>query len=189
LLPLIAALFVIARTFFTVWAGPDFGRESTIPFYLLLGGLIFNLNAYIPSALILSAGRSDLFAKFYWIELVPYIIATAVLTGMYGAVGAALAWSARTIIDAFLFFWFAKRVRGVETRLDAAKIGIGAGLLAPAVVLTLVYSANGLWLSAPLLLISAVIYALFVWKYVLADEERHWAMLHVLRRSSDLETA
>jgi O-antigen/teichoic acid export membrane protein len=189
LLPLIAALFVIARTFFTVWAGPDFGRESTIPFYLLLGGLIFNLNAYIPSALILSAGRSDLFAKFYWIELVPYIIATAVLTGMYGADGAAQAWSARTIIDAFLFFWFAKRVRGVETRLDAAKIGIGAGLLAPAVVLTLVYSANGLWLSAPLLLISAVIYALFVWKYVLADEERHWAMLHVLGRSSDLETA
>jgi O-antigen/teichoic acid export membrane protein len=187
LLPLIAVLFVIARTFFTVWAGPDFGRESTVPFYLLLCGLVFNLNAFVPSALILSSGRSDLFAKFYWIELAPYIIATAVLTSLYGAVGAALAWSARTIIDAFLFFWFARRVRGVETKLDLTRVLAGVGLLAPPIASTLVFADRGLWLSGPLLVISMIIYALFVWKYVFVDEERAWVMMY-LKRSSGLDT-
>src|SRR3982750_4859265 len=38
MLPVLALLFVIARPFFTLWAGPDFGRESTVPFYILLVG-------------------------------------------------------------------------------------------------------------------------------------------------------
>src|SRR5262249_34924118 len=39
LLPVLAVLCVIARPFFTVWGGEDFGRESTWPFYVLLIGL------------------------------------------------------------------------------------------------------------------------------------------------------
>src|SRR4051794_38641232 len=112
-------LYIWARPLFTVWAGPDFGRESTFPFYLLLIGLFFNLNAYLPAGLLLASGRTDLFAKLYWIELVPYIAITAFLTGRYGAVGAAASWSIRVIADSVIFFILAKRVDGMQYGLTS----------------------------------------------------------------------
>jgi O-antigen/teichoic acid export membrane protein len=48
LLPTLMILFVVAKPFFTIWAGPDFGRESTLPFYILLCGLLFNIVAFLP---------------------------------------------------------------------------------------------------------------------------------------------
>ena len=35
LLPTIVFLFIIAKPFFTIWAGENFGRESSLPFYIL----------------------------------------------------------------------------------------------------------------------------------------------------------
>ena len=67
MLPVLTFLFVIARPLFTVWAGEDFGRESTLPFYILLGGLFFNVLAYVPVSLIMAYGRTDMLAKLYWI--------------------------------------------------------------------------------------------------------------------------
>jgi O-antigen/teichoic acid export membrane protein len=60
LLPMIALLFVLARPFFELWAGEDFGRESTLPFYLLLIGVSFNMLAFIQHSLITAMGRTGL---------------------------------------------------------------------------------------------------------------------------------
>src|SRR5262249_21294917 len=46
--PAALLLFVGARTFFTLWAGPEFGEYSTVPFYILVIGLSFNVMAYVP---------------------------------------------------------------------------------------------------------------------------------------------
>jgi hypothetical protein len=78
-------------------------------------------------------------------------------------------------------------VRGVETKLDLTRVLAGVGLLAPPIASTLVFADRGLWLSGPLLVISMIIYALFVWKYVFVDEERAWVMMY-LKRSSGLDT-
>jgi O-antigen/teichoic acid export membrane protein len=174
---LLTILFVIARPFFTLWAGPDFGRESTIPFYILLCGLLFNLSAYIPSSLLLAAGRTDIFAKLYWIELIPYIFLTGVLATFYGAVGAAAAWSLRVIADAFTFFWLARRVSGVAVGLRpyTTSIIFGAVLLVPVIVVVLIYPTPNVWLLGLMLAASVMIYAALMWYTVIDKDEKRWA--------------
>jgi O-antigen/teichoic acid export membrane protein len=176
LLPMVAILFVTARGLFTLWAGPEFGVQSTIPFYILLCGLIFNLNAYVPSGLVLASGRSDIFAKLYWIELFPYILLTAFFTGRYGAVGAAAAWSIRTIVDAVAFFWLARRVCRVtiDTRRLAFQLAGSAAVLLIPIILTLSYSEFGISIPVAALLLSLAIYALLMWKWIFTSEEKRW---------------
>ena len=188
MLPMIAILFVIARTFFTVWAGPDFGRESTIPFYILLGGVVFNLNAYVPSGLLLASGRSDIFAKLYWIELFPYILLSAILTGHYGAIGAAEAWSIRTAVDAVAFFWLAKRICGVKmnSKRVLSQLAVSVAVLSvPAIVATL-YSRVGDGVNVAILLVSVSVYAVLMWKWILDTDEKRWLIERIgLRRSPE----
>ncbi len=109
LVPTIVFLMVIARPFFTIWAGDDFGRESTLPFYLLLGGLFVNIPAYVPYSVLIALGKTDVIAKLYWSELLPYLILVFLLTSHYGIAGAAAAWSLRMVIDGLIFFWLAKK--------------------------------------------------------------------------------
>lgn len=110
MLPVISTLAVVAKIFFLLWAGPDFAEQSLIPFYVLLAGLFFNIPAYLPYATIMATGRSDVFAKLYLIELVPYLFLVFLLTSKFGIVGAAAAWSIRTFADAILQFVLAKRL-------------------------------------------------------------------------------
>src|SRR5690606_3899856 len=63
LLPVLALLFVSARPFFTIWAGDEFGEKSTLPFYILLIGLFFNVISYVPYASLVASGRTDVLAK------------------------------------------------------------------------------------------------------------------------------
>jgi O-antigen/teichoic acid export membrane protein len=174
--PLLVTLFVIARPFFTIWAGPDFGRESTLPFYILLCGLLFNLNAYVPSGLILASGRSDLVAKLYWIELVPYIALMFFLTGRYGAVGAAAAWSIRVVVDALIFFWLVRRIYDVRVGIGRqwSRWFVSVIILLPPVFLTAFYPGMSLWIAGTLLLIALSLNAILLWKAVLTEEEKYW---------------
>ncbi|MGH9949771.1 MAG: oligosaccharide flippase family protein [Pyrinomonadaceae bacterium] len=106
--PLCSFLALIAKPFFTHWAGEDFGRESTIPFYILLIGLLFNIPAYVPYSVLVALGRTESIAKLYWLELGPYVLCIYFLTSLYGIYGAAIAWSLRMIVDGIIFFILAK---------------------------------------------------------------------------------
>jgi O-antigen/teichoic acid export membrane protein len=108
------ALFIctVARSFFTLWAGPDFGRESTLPLYLLMGGVVFEIMAYVPYALLITLGRTGIIARCYLSLLIPYLIASALLIQRFGAAGAAVAWSLRALISGTLFTYFARRISG-----------------------------------------------------------------------------
>jgi O-antigen/teichoic acid export membrane protein len=169
-------LFVVARPFFTIWAGEDFGRESTLPFYVLLLGLFFTLVAYIPYSTLMAAGRTDIFAKLYWIELIPYVLAVALLTNSFGAVGAAAAWSLRAIMDAVLIVWLAKRSVGLSLNIFKGKGLIFLFLLAtltpPLFVLGLLGNYS-IWLTV-LLPLCFTIYLLVIWKNFLESEEKIW---------------
>ncbi|MGH7783466.1 MAG: flippase, partial [Candidatus Binatia bacterium] len=111
--PALVFLSLLAKPFFTRWAGPEFGQESTLPFYILAGGLAFNIIAYLPFTAIMATGRTDIFAKLYWAELAPYILLVWFLASRYGAIGAALAWSLRVIADAVFQFVLAKKMARV----------------------------------------------------------------------------
>jgi O-antigen/teichoic acid export membrane protein len=108
------AVFIcmVARPFFTVWAGPQFGRESTLPLYLLIGGVLFEITAYVPYALLVTLGRTGLIAKSQVSLLIPYLVVSGFLIHKFGAAGAAAAWSLRAMASAFLFSHLARRVTG-----------------------------------------------------------------------------
>jgi O-antigen/teichoic acid export membrane protein len=174
LLPSLMVLFVIAKPFFTIWAGPDFGRESTGPFYVLLIGLLFNMLAYIPYGSIVAFGRTDLVAKTHWSELVPYAILAAVLINYFGIIGAAVAWSVRLIFDSLIFLWLSKTV--VNIRIGFARIIItallGIVVLAPSPLIAVYNNYSPLLLiSAP---VSIALYGFVVWRYFVSNGERGW---------------
>ncbi|MGH9143414.1 MAG: oligosaccharide flippase family protein, partial [Thermoanaerobaculia bacterium] len=108
------AIFIcaVARPFLTLWAGPQFGRESTLPLYLLMGGVACEIMAYVPYALLLTLGRTDIIARCQLSLVIPYLIGSAFLIHRFGAAGAAVAWTLRAMASAVLFVYFARRSSG-----------------------------------------------------------------------------
>ena len=173
-LPVLVFLAVIAKPFFTFWGGEDFGRESPMPFYIILGGLAFNVLAYFPYATIMASGRTGIFAKLYWFELVPYILLVIWFTMRYGASGTAAAWSIRIIADAVILFALAKKIGGVSFKTQTIRSFTGAFaiMLLPFAAILYFRELNPVVIIVTL--ISTAIYALIVWKVVLEREEIAW---------------
>jgi O-antigen/teichoic acid export membrane protein len=174
LVPAVVFMILVGQPFFTYWFSPDFGRESTGPFYLIVAGFFFTVLSYFPYTVVMASGRSDVFAKIYWAELVPYLLLVWWLAHRYGAAGAALAWSLRAFLDAALLFMLARKVSGVSY----AQRNVPQFLAAVAVMLiplaALVYFRE---LNLPVIAISlaaAAVYALIVWARVVETEEIAW---------------
>ncbi|MGD9588973.1 MAG: flippase [Pyrinomonadaceae bacterium] len=179
LVPAVVFMIFVGRPFFTYWFSADFGRESTLPFYITVAGLFFNVLAYFPYSAIMASGRSDIFAKIYWLELVPHVALVWVLAHWYGAAGAAAAWSIRVTLDAAILFWLAHRF-GV--RFDRGRI---LAFAAAALFMASPVVALAVWGHQPLVIASAVlaavIYVFAVWRTVLKEEEIVWLKATVNR--------
>lgn len=127
-LPFAASMIALARTFFTIWAGPEYGETSTRPFQILVIGAVINLITNVPYHLLVSAGETRLLAKFHLFEIPVHLVVTTLLTWRYAAVGAALGWTLRVAIDAILTF------SGAARRTSAARLPLGRFLLATAIL-------------------------------------------------------
>jgi O-antigen/teichoic acid export membrane protein len=175
--PAALLLGAAARPFFALWAGPEFGRESTWPFFILVIGLMFNVMAYVPLNLLMAFGRSDIIARIHLAELVPYLLCAAVLTYKFGAVGAALAWSLRVVADMVIFSLAARRISGFSpSPIPANRLSYLAALAAllPSLLLILRTATNSM-LTIGATLFCVIIYCGVVWAGVLTPEERLWA--------------
>ncbi len=175
LVPSIMVLLVIAKPFFTIWAGKEFGIESVYPFYILLVGVFFGILVYIPNCVLLSSGRPDIFARFYLIEIIPYAALAFFLVSRFGILGAATAWSIREIVNALIFIWLAKKYTGVSFNLRGYLDGFIFGFLVfiPVVLFALFYNNFSLWLIL-MLPISLVAYSLITWVRLTNLEEKVW---------------
>lgn len=174
LVPAVVFMVLVGRPFFTYWFGPDFGRESTGPYYITIAGLFFNVLAYFPYAALMAAGRSDVFAKLYWIELLPYILLVWWLANRFGANGAAAAWSIRVIFDAALLFLLARKVGRVSYMQNnvpqfLAAVGI---MLLPLAALLYFRELNLVVIA--IALGSAAAYSTIVLARILQKEELAW---------------
>jgi O-antigen/teichoic acid export membrane protein len=175
LCPAMMFLFVIANPFFTIWAGPEFGKESSVPFYILLIGLFFQVLAYIPHSAITAFGRTDALAKLYWFELLICVPITILLVYFYGIKGAAMAWSFRAALDTLIIVFLARNIAGVPLTFfsDLSKLGLGMLILSPPMLLAFFYDNYSLWLMA-LIPISLILYSFFIWKILIEEDERNW---------------
>ncbi len=175
-LPMLISAFVVAKEFFTIWAGEAFGRESTFPFYILLIGIAAAVNNYAAVSLLLATGRADLISKLYWAELVPYLFLATILTIALGAVGAAIAWSTRAIVDTLIFTRLARNwIKGsfiIFPRGTLRLLALPTFLGPP--VLTALGTDRISIVSILVLVVGLSLYTMFTWKGLLLPDERRW---------------
>jgi O-antigen/teichoic acid export membrane protein len=165
----------VAKPFFTLWAGAEYGRESTLPFYILAAGWMLNIIAYVPYMLLMAYGRSDMVARIHLSELLPYLVGVALLTYYFGVIGAAIAWSLRTLVDTLLFVLIARRLAGFSASpFPTHKGSLALALACLIIPIGLVFSGASLAVIASATLIALTSYGAIVWTRVLACEERQW---------------
>lgn len=178
-LPAVVFLFVIGKPFLTFWAGEEFGRESTIPFYILLTGFSLSIFSILPYASLLAIGRTDLFARMYWLELPFYLAFTWLLVSWFGIVGAALAYALRTVFDASWAIYYSRKLIklrfGIRQFMPAAFAA--ALLFAPSIIFVLSDSYS--LVSVIVAVLAFSLYGLLVWKRLLAQEERAFIILRI----------
>jgi O-antigen/teichoic acid export membrane protein len=116
---------MLARLFISWWINPEFGSQAGPISEILLISVWINGIALIPFALLQAQGRPDIVAKFHFIEVVPFFVCLFAGIHFFGLIGAALAWTLRVLLDAFLL------VRA--SRLSLTALGLlpiaGASLL------------------------------------------------------------
>jgi O-antigen/teichoic acid export membrane protein len=177
LAPVAVLLLGGARDILTLWLGPAYADRSALALQLLALGVVVNAAAHVPFGLLQSIGRPDIPARFHLLELPIHLALAWFLIARFGVAGAALAWTARMLIDAALLFRAAARLDLLRARaLQHANLRISAG--------TLVIAASTAVLSSVLLQtpcgrltaagILAGASAAWLWFYAVpANERRH----------------
>lgn len=100
--PVMLILILFATDFLRLWLGIEFAQKSTLVLQILAIGALANSLAYVPFSLLQGLGRPDLPAKFHLLELPLYLGLAWFLIKNLGISGAALAWTLRVSLDAFL---------------------------------------------------------------------------------------
>jgi O-antigen/teichoic acid export membrane protein len=172
--PAAIVLALVSKPFLTLWAGPAYGAHSTVLLLVALGGVLASAFAWMPTAYMLSAGKTKTLAWLQGAELVPYLGAAWVLTHKWGALGAAEVWSGRLVLHSVAMFAVVRRSSHLPVvPLSARRI---RSVVAP--VLFGLTCLGAAVLSGSLLARSAMAavllagYSAVVWWLVLTPEER-----------------
>lgn len=177
LLPSVYIMVLFAKSFFYVWAGPEFAINSTLPFYALLVGLIFNVLAFVPHSAITAAGRTTTLAKLYWLELIVYAVVAFSLVSTLEVVGAAIAWTIRVVIDSLILVYLAMRFLPITPALIKQS---GRGLLCGSVfvpgLLTFWIFDPSVILTIVFVFLSICSYIVLAWRYLLSSDERRFVI-------------
>jgi O-antigen/teichoic acid export membrane protein len=144
--PVAILMAAAAPYFFHAWAGPNFASDATIVFRILIIGGVFNLLAHVPFHWLIAAGNSRKIAILHLVE-VPFHIGFAIfLVSNYGIAGAAVAWTARSLVDCVLLFMVAATTSQVKIKNSNTMrhLLLLAFLIGAAVTLALLVQSRGL---------------------------------------------
>jgi O-antigen/teichoic acid export membrane protein len=111
--PATLLIALVARPFLTLWAGPAFGVHGTELLLVALVGAWANALAWVPTSYMRSAAKLKPLAWLQVVELGPYLAGAWILTARWGALGAAIVWSARLVLDCIARFVMVHRSAGL----------------------------------------------------------------------------
>ena len=83
----------------SIWISKTFADSAVTVTLILVVGIWFNAIAQVPYTIIHAIGNPRITAIYHIIELLIYIVFLWILTHFFGLIGAAIAWTGRTIID------------------------------------------------------------------------------------------
>lgn len=104
MLPITMLVIVYAHEGLTLWLGHDFAVHAVSVFQILAIGVFINSIGRVPSVFILAAGRPDIPAYLFMLELPIYLFGLWYMLGIWGVEGAAIAWVARIVLDNLVLF-------------------------------------------------------------------------------------
>jgi O-antigen/teichoic acid export membrane protein len=166
LFPLMLLTVAFANEGLRWWLGDDFARMSTPVLQCLAIGVFVNGVAQMFATHVQAIGRPDLTAKLHLLELPIYLLVLWWGVREHGIFGAALAWTARVLLDAVLLFGLSTHLLGGGAILRRLAVGLLVALVAlvtPALVTGIV--SRGL-----VLLLAAVAFANLAWSVARAGE-------------------
>lgn len=127
MLPMTVALTLFAHELLALWINPGFADHSAVLLQVFALGVLINCLAHVPFTLIQSAGASRLTALAHLIELPFFLAALWWLTLTHGALGAAIAWLLRMVVDTVLMFALCSPLLGrpVKSLLNLKVLSLG----------------------------------------------------------------
>jgi O-antigen/teichoic acid export membrane protein len=169
LFPIMLCTIALAQDGLRLWLGAEFAQHSFRVLQILAVGVFINSLAYVPFAFVQGAGSPNMTAVLHLIELPLYLGLLWWLIRTRGIEGAAIAWTTRVTVDAFLLFLLAKRLLpGMSPmRLQAALLPASALL-----ILTLAAWIQGPIVKVFFLLGTILCFVLVTWFRILTPEER-----------------
>jgi O-antigen/teichoic acid export membrane protein len=112
-------VFVWGGPVLTLWLGQEFASVAVTPLQMLAAGFAVALLAPFAGTLLASAGRPDITARLYVVELPVNLIVVTVLTREFGLLGAAASFLIRALLETALVWWLALRVLPLDPWLLA----------------------------------------------------------------------
>lgn len=172
--PATLLLALVARPFLALWAGPAYAAHGTVLLLVALGGAWANTVAWVPASYLRSAAKIKPLAWLQVAELGPYLAAAWVMTAKWGALGAAIVWSARLVLDCVARFLIVRRVAGLpwlplsqrRARSLAAPALLGAACIGAAAI------SESLAARAGIAAVLVIAYGVALWSLVLTQKER-----------------
>lgn len=162
-------LVILAPDILRIWLGPAFANQSTTVMQLLAIAVFVNSLGQGAYTLIQGLGRPDITGKYHLAELPVYALILWVLLPRFGILGAAIAWSVRTIGDTILLFLTCPRLLQ-QTR--SAVMRAGAWLAVTASILCLCVFLSTTSARLPVAVIAVPLWMAIVWRRVLTAQER-----------------
>jgi len=167
--PICLFLFSFSYELLALWLGADFAEQSYIIFRWFCVGILINCMAHIPFTLIQSSGDTKRTAIIHLLELPMFVGLLYVMVLQYGAVGAAIAWCARMIMDAVFMYYFGLKIVGLNFGDVALKAILWLLIGSLFFALSLIYGqVVGGWLSV-------VAFCFSAWVLLSAFRERNIA--------------
>jgi len=162
-----------------VWLGSKFAEHSTVVMQWLSIGVFINCIGRVPFVLIQSAGRPDLVAKLFLIELPLYIICLWYALHHFGIEGAAIIWTVRVLLDTVVFLFMGGKIFPEVASVSRILTG---KIFTAGVVLFLVMYVQALTVKFAVLLILFPAFLFIAWNYGLFPEDRR-KLVSLLSRS------
>jgi O-antigen/teichoic acid export membrane protein len=176
--PIIVIIIIFAKEILFIWQGPLIAEKSALVLQILAFGVLINSIEWIPATLLMGLGRPDIPAKSHLIQIPLYCILAYFLIARWGVVGAAVAFSARVIIEAAIIFP-AALILAPSTRTvirDGRIRECVASLLSFVVGALIVHSLQTGYLAKFGLIIALLsIFTISAWILLFDDKDRQYA--------------
>jgi O-antigen/teichoic acid export membrane protein len=173
--PVMLLVIAFARPILQFWLGNEFAAKSALVLQILCVGALFNAMAVLPFSFLQGLGRPDLTARFHLMELPIYVGVLWILVSHLGIVGAALAWTLRVTLDAFLLFAAILWLKLVSPRsfTSHSMQRMFAALLLFAVLLVPAWASGSPAVQAGFAVLLLLAFAIVAWRFVLDGTDRN----------------